>query len=252
MRLAITFSFVLVLSGQAQDYVLTTRGDTLRGNISFQLIGKLESVLIKATKRETLPATQVREVWMKGKQYIPVQFNESILFMQVMTNGYLSLLAFQPPAIMSYDGRLLQKRDGAKVEVPSLGFKKVMAKFLSDAPAVAERIQADELERKDLDEIIRQYNVFIESKSVTPVIQPTVNPVAVTPQQQSKVEVLMALKSEIEKSDLPLKQDAIDILNDWDEKLRGNKSIPSYMRKALRFSLGERNDLIAKVDELLR
>ena len=153
-----TFSFALL---SAQDFLITTKGDSIKGTINFQLIGKIEIANIKASKREIVSAINTREVFLKGKRFKPVQFNGSILFMQILTEGYLSLLAFQPPNIMTYDGRLLQKKDGQLLEVPGIGFKKSMAKFFSDCPDLANKINAGEFGSKDLTEIINQYNILI-------------------------------------------------------------------------------------------
>ena len=74
------------LYGQS-DYLITVRGDTLKGTISFQHVGVVDQVLIKRTKREILQPTGVREVLLKGVRYKPVQFSSSIKFMQVLTDG---------------------------------------------------------------------------------------------------------------------------------------------------------------------
>lgn len=230
----------------AQDYLITNKGDTLKGTIQFQLNGKIESALVKGSKRANISAVATQEVVLKGKRYKPVQFNGNVLFMEIITDGYLSLLAFQPPNIMSYDGRLLQKRDGKLLEVPNLSFKKQMANYLIDYPDLSVKIQNEELGRKDLNEIIKQYNDFISGNTEVQKVQ-----AQVASKQLSKTEILNALKSEIEKTELPLKQDALDILSDWADKIQSGKPAMPYMLKALKSAISSREDLLAKLDDLL-
>jgi hypothetical protein len=229
----------------AQDYLITTKGDTLKGSIVFQLNGKIESATVKGQKRETISAIGVREVKMKSRRFKPVQFNGSVLFMEILTEGYLSLLAFQPPNLLSYEGRLLQKRDGKILEVPTLAFKRQMVAYLSDYPKLSKMIQADELDRKDLNEIIKQYNDFILGATENQNAQ-----VKIESNQRSVLESIELLKSEIEKSDLPLKQDALDILADWAEKIKNKKTAMPYMIKSLNAALEPRNDLLEKLNAI--
>lgn len=231
----------------AQDYLVTTKGDTVKGAISFQLNGKIEQALIKGTKRETIASVATRVVVAKGKRYKPVQFNSQVLFMEILTEGYLSLLAFQPPNIMAYDGRLLQKRDGKILEVPTIGFKKQISNYLSDFPDISTQIQNGELNRTDLDEIITQYNNFITGKTET---QKEQTQTALN--QLSKSEMLKTLQADIEKSDLALKQDALDILLDWGQKIQEGKPIPTYLQKALKTSVDMRSEFILRIDELAK
>jgi hypothetical protein len=245
MRLLVLLLFISTQALLSQDYLITTKGDTLKGSIVFRLNGKIESATVKGNKRETISALGSREVMMNGKRYKPVQFNASAVFMEILTDGYLSLLAFQPPNIMAYDGRLLQKRDGKILEVQTLGFKKNVSGYLSDYPDLAAKIKDGELDARNLNEIISQYNNFISDKSGAVRAQGKMESA-----QKSKIELLNSLKTEIENSSLIQKQDALDILTDWVEKIKTEKSPMPYMMKALRTALESRQDLLDKVAEL--
>ena len=216
------------ISAQA-DYLVNTRGDTLKGQISFQLVGNLEQALVKGVKRETFSAVVVREVFLKGNRYKPVQYAGTIKFMQIISDGYLSLLAFQPQGIMNYDGRLLQKRDGSVLEVPSLGFKKQMSSFLKDHDPLAKKITDGTLDRKDLDKIISEYNQFIAGKTNAVAVQSKIEM-----KQKSKLELLNDLKTEIDITALESKADVMDMLADVEEKIKGNKPLPNYLVQALK------------------
>jgi hypothetical protein len=248
MRLLILFVLLSATAALAQDYLVTNKGDTLKGKITLQLNGKIETAVVKGEKRTSISATNTRVVSLEGKIFKPVQFNGNIQFMQVLVDGYLSLYGFQQPNIMAYNGRLLRKRDGKQLEVPSLGFKKHMSSFLSDYEALASKIQEGELGQKDLQDIIKQYNDFISGNSGTPV---PVESKAKSTQESTKLDLLKALRSEVEKSGIASRQDALDILTDWQEKMQNGKPVMPYMLKALKSALSTREDLLTKLDEML-
>jgi hypothetical protein len=247
MRLLLLLT-LLSVTAHAQDYLVTNKGDTLRGSITLQLNGKIETAVVKGEKRTSVSAINTRVVLLDGKTYKPVQFNSNVQFMQVLVDGYLSLYGFQPPNIMAYDGRLLRKRDGKQIEVPSLGFKKQMSSFLSDYETLVSKIQEGELGQKDLQDIIKQYNDFISGNSGTPM--PVESKLQST-QEITKLDLLKALRSEVEKSDIASRQDALDILTDWQEKMQNGKPVMPYMLKTLKSALSSREDLLTKLDEML-
>jgi hypothetical protein len=248
MRLILLSVLFSATAAHTQDYLVTNKGDTLRGNITLQLNGKIETAVVKGEKRMSVSAINTRIISLEGKIYKPIQFNSNIQFMQIVVDGYLSLLAFQQPNVMSYDGRLLRKRDGKQIEVPSLGFKKHMSSFLSDYEALASKIQEGELGQKDLQDIIKQYNDFISGNSGTPM---PVESKTQSTQEITKLDLLKALRSEVEKSDIASRQDALDILTDWQEKMQNGKPVMPYMLKALKSALSSREDLLTKLDEML-
>jgi preprotein translocase subunit SecE len=228
------------------DYLINTRGDTIRGQISFLQLGTIDQVQVKGAKRQSISAVQVREVYLKGKRYKPVQFAGAIKFMQILTEGYLSLLAFQPPGLMTFDGRLLQKRDGVAMEVPSLGFKKQMSNFIKEYDEMAKQITDGTLDRKDLDKIISGYNEFISGKTASVKAQSQL-----AEKQKSKLELLDELKSEIEKTEMPNKQDALDMVADVGEKINGNKPLPNYLVQLLKSKVSNQTALEGKLNLLL-
>src|SRR5688572_5850376 len=115
MRLLLLSVLLSATAVHAQNYLVTNKGDTLKGSITLQLNGKIETAVVKGEKRASISAINTRVVSLEGKIYKPVQFNNNIQFMQVLVDGYLSLYGFQQPNIMAYDGRLLRKRDGKQM-----------------------------------------------------------------------------------------------------------------------------------------
>lgn len=229
------------------DYLISTRGDTLRGQINFQWFGKIEQATVKGAKKETLPASQVRIIFRKGNTFKPVQHDGSIRFMQILSDGYLSLLGFQPDGTLNYDGRLLQKRDGSRIEVPTIGFKKQMANFLKDNEVLAKKIQDGELDRKDLDKIIADYNGSIIGQFPVPSDKPTDQPAEI-----SKAKMLNELLEEVTISNLDTKQEALDIISDIDEKIKNKKTVPPYLINALKSNLKPNQALTNKFEAFLK
>jgi hypothetical protein len=228
-----------------KDYLVTIKGDTIRGKISLLQIGKVEQVSVKGEKRETFTPMQVRELLIDDVKYKPVQFSGAIQFMQIINEGYLSLLAFKPPGTMMYDGRLLKASDGRMQEVPTIGFKKHIAKLVSDDVGLAAKIEKGELGRKDLDKIISEYNAFISGNTETSMSQSQMSG-----KQKTKLEVLAGLKDDVEKSPLSNRQELMDMLADMESKIQTEKPIPSYLLKNIRTGLESSPDLILKWTEL--
>jgi hypothetical protein len=230
-----------------KDYLVTVKGDTLTGKVMVQQNGNIEQVLIKVDRRQTFPATAVREILMRGDRYKPVQFSGAIKFMKIITDGYLSVLGFQPPGIMYYDGRLLQMRDGRLLEVPTIGFKKQMSNYLKDYTELATKIEEGDLDRKDLDQIVNEYNAFISSKTTTLQVQAKTETV-----QRSKLEMLSDIKKSVEQSSMDPKQDLIDMMLELEGKIKDNKQAPAYLLKLISDRLQILPDLSAKFDELVK
>jgi hypothetical protein len=228
------------------DYVINTKGDTIRGKISFSQYGKIDQAVVKGNQKATVPGTSIREIFLKDVRYKPVQFAGAIKFMQIKTEGYLSLLAFQPEGLMNYDGRLLQKKDGAILEVPSLGFKKQMSAFLKDHEKLEAQIKDGTLGRNDLDKIISEYNSFIIGKTTSAMTQNQL-----ITKQKSKLDLLADLKNEIGSKEMGSKQTALDMLADIEGKIKSNSDIPSYLTNGLKEILKGNSDLLDKLETLL-
>ena len=216
----------LCLSAYSQDYLVTNRGDTLRGKIKIMSYDQLDRVQIAEQKKKTtLTARQVKAVFTGGETYHPKQGDRAIRFMKLVKPGYLSLYAFREENQNFYGGRYLVKRDGAATEVPNLAFKKNMAEFLRDCPEIREKIKSGEYGRKDLDQIIDAYNAFIDNNTV-------MRKETYLSNQKSaqKIEPLERLKKTIQdQKDFDSKKDALDLIDDIIAKLKADQTIPNYL-----------------------
>lgn len=227
-RFALPLLLILPTITYSQDYLITTKGDTLTGKITLNYYDLIDRAEIRSDKKKTsLIATKVREAVVDGAIYRPQKLNERYRFMKLMKSGYLSLYGFRAQGQSTFESQFLAKLDGHSIEVPHLSFKSVMSSFLKDCPELADRIEHGEkgLGKKNLEKIVDEYNECIgQRKSHT--IEVAQDSSALTPQLKSLEE----LKKKVQDTaDLPNKQDAIDLLNDIGAKLKADQAIPNYL-----------------------
>ncbi|HMG89572.1 MAG TPA: hypothetical protein VK589_05920 [Chryseolinea sp.] len=152
----------------AQDFVVTSKGDTLMGEVKplFYGVDKKVQLSQEGKKKAVYPMFQVRSFLYKGELYQPVKGPEGYTFMKLQKPGYLSLYSYQLPNQITFDGLYLLKMDGKGTEVPNISFKKVMERFLSDCPEVSEKIDKGDLSKKELYKIIDEYNACIGANTI--------------------------------------------------------------------------------------
>src|SRR5690606_22187997 len=137
--------FVMTLAGQcasAQDYLITARGDSLVGEVRPLFYGPEKRVqLATGDDKTTYSIVEVRAFSQDGDIYHPIRGERGYVFMKLLQSGYLSLYAYQLENQTRFDGLWLQKRDGASLAVPNLGFRKYLSQFLEDCPAVSDKVR---------------------------------------------------------------------------------------------------------------
>ena len=107
--LPILIFIVMMLAYQcatAQDYVVTARRDTLRGDLKPILYGpeKKVQVVTRDNKKTILPITQTLGYFYNGETFQPVRSDKGYVFMKLLKTGYLSLYAFQMENQLTFDG----------------------------------------------------------------------------------------------------------------------------------------------------
>lgn len=236
-------------SAQAQsDYLITNRGDSIAGEIKLLFYGPEKKVLVKtANAKETYSILDTRYFFYKDEKFVPVRTPNGYSFMKIITPGYLSLYAFQMDKQSAYDGRFLVKADGESMEVPNLGFKKQLTKFLSDCGDVAERVDSGELSKKELDTIIAQYNACIEKKTakITQKISEQREAVVLT----NKWDALQTAVKEADEFDG--KANALEMITDIKNKISHNEKIPNYVMEGLKNILAAQPNLAAPLEKAL-
>jgi hypothetical protein len=233
--LVLTILFVSVagvIRSNAQDYLITTRGDSLTGQLKPLLYGPEKKVQITTDdkKREVYSMFQIRRYRHKDELFEPVKGPDGFAFMKVVKSGYLSLYHYQLPNQVNFDGSYLQRRDGKGMDVPNISFKKAMRNFLQDCEPVSDRIDKGELTKKNLDEIIDLYNRCIDSQTVRH------DKVIVAQTEQTKtIGAWDALAQTVNSAaDFDGKSNALEMIEDIKGKVARSEKIPNFLIDGLK------------------
>jgi hypothetical protein len=241
------FSFTAAV-GQTDEYIVTTKGDTLKGDVKILTYDRLDRVQLTADKNKTIySALQVKSIFEKGEYYRAVQIENAIQFMKILKDGYLSLLAFRMSNPTTYDGRYLSKRDGSGKELPNLGFKKVISAYLSDCPDLAKQISEDKFKRSEIEKIVTEYNLCIDQRTQVAKLAAEGKKISA-----DKSEVINALKAKVaDLEDFSGKRDVLDLLNDISEKVARQQTVSNYQLETLKGLLKEKDSVKEELEKVL-
>jgi hypothetical protein len=221
--------FFISGSTHAQDVVVTAKGDSLAGKAKIMVYDIIDRVqLTEGKSKKQFTAVQIQSVRVSDVWYGPVRTEYGYRLMKLIEPGFLNLYLGRAQNSMVYDVQYLVRRDGKTMEVPNLAFKKSMQEFLSDCPKVEEDIAADKLTKKDVAAIVKEFNACLQSSSPKNADHPVVA------DTDNRISALQHLKDNLSNSDIPARTDAIDILNDMQDKIRKNQTIANYQIDALR------------------
>jgi hypothetical protein len=242
--LAVIALVISAVELHAQDsYVLTLKGDTLRGPLKILSYDALDRVSINTDgKKVNLTAVQVRYLFFEETTYAPVQHEKTIRFMRVIRPGYLTLYGYRQPYQTNYDSRLLVKMNGEQLDLPNIGFKKILSEFLADCETTAAKVKAGDFERSNVEAIVDDYNVCVagQNKVVISTTKPT-----------PLIEAVAALRTKVDSSSIESKKDVLDLLNDIDGKAKNKQSIPPYLASGLKSYLADKKEFEAELNNLL-
>lgn len=248
--LLILFFLLGYTLGHAQDYIVTIKGDTLRGKVKyFNNMGVKYSVntskylqlIPKEGKKTTHQVLQTISFRMNDEIYHTIKFEQGYTFMKLLNSGYLSLYAYQQENQTTWDGRYFVKKDGGMMDVPNIGFKKRLTKFLEDCPTVVGKIESGELSRAKLAQLIEEYNTCVESKNA-PMDK---KPVA-TNSTWTDLESAVKALPEFDK-----KSDALDMIREVQNKVSKKESIPSFLINGLKDSLKDQSTVTETLNRAL-
>ncbi len=241
----ILFSFTV----KAQtNYLVTSKADTLYGEVKVLTYDELDRAQINIDKKKkTFTALQVLSLNIEGQVYKPVQYDKSILFMKLLKSGYLSLYAYRLPNQNNYDGRFFMKLDGTTLEVPNLNFKRILSKYLEDCESISYKVKEGELGRKDLDQIIDDYNLCMSNKSSV-ALSAAAPPVIISNEGTKAIDAIL---KKAEGEDFPSKKDALDLLRDIKSKVEKNETVPNYLTEGLKSYLSSVPALSDDLEKLL-
>jgi hypothetical protein len=239
--------FILMLvvyhCSHAQEYVIPLRGDTIIGSVRPAGTGAFQRVQISPNegKKKSFTVTEVREYKYKNEIYRPVRGLTGYVFMKLIQDGYLALYGFQPENQTNFDGRFLMKKDGDGLEVPNLTFKRSVTRYLSDCPAVSEKVDKGELNKRDLPTIVTEYNNCIGKNT------------SVVAVEIKKLTPLESLEQKVkDKPTFQGQTDALDMIAEMKKKVQRQEKVPNFMIEGLKSALSSQTDLTADLETALK
>jgi len=246
--LLIVFMVAYQCSHAQSDYLVTTRGDTVRGELKLLFYGPEKKVQVKTEKDKTIYSIlNTKSFYYQNEIHQPAKGPDGYVFMKLLKPGYLSLLAFQMDKATSYDGRFLLKADGNGIEVPNLGFKKQMSKFLSDCDAVSVKLDQDGYSKKDLEIIVDEYNKCITGK--TNEVQ---RAIATGRDTGTKTNSWDALAENIKQQpDFDGKATALEMTTDIKSRIQRGEKVPNFVVDGLKSTLAQQPDLKEALEKAL-
>jgi len=229
MMTTLLLTILTVTWAQAPDRVITTKNDTLIGKVKILGYDVIDRIQVNTDKtKHQFTAVQVKAVQLDNQWYGPVRTDYGYRMMKLMISGFLSLYVGRAEHSLVYDVDYVVRRDGRTMQVPNLTFKKGMAEFLDDCEEVSEKIKNNKLSKKDLTQIINEFNDCKDHPPAPADVADVVNA------NDSRLVALQALKSNIEKSNLPARTDALELLSDMTDKVRKGKTIANYQIESLK------------------
>jgi len=242
------FIYLPFLAWSQTDYVIKASGDTLKGKVKILSHDQIERVQISSAGLKTIfTGLQVRSVWTDNTVFRPLKYDNTVRFMRVIKNGYLSLYAFNVENQNTWSGLYLAKLDGTGMEVPNLSFKKSLAKYLSDCLDVSTRINKGDLNKRDLDRIVDLYNACLQTKTEAATIK-TAEPALINSENVLAVNNFI---TKVEAENFVTKKDALDLLRDIQSKVKKNEPVPNYLVEGLKSYLMEAPSLNNDLESLI-
>lgn len=228
---------------QAQDFLVTTKKDTLRGKITIGSYTTSDRAVLTAEadkKKTEYQAYTVLSVRIDTFTYIPVRTPDAFRFMRVAKGGFVSLCFSRQAPGTPYNIPFLVKSSGEAMEVSALRFKRTVARFLSECATVRQKIEEESLGRDDLEKIVDAYNrCLVQQTSV-----------AFTASEDPKLMALTAFNKTLSK-DATVPSEAIDILKDLFTKVKEGKPAPNYLTEGLREALKGHPAYAGELESLL-
>jgi hypothetical protein len=227
----------------AQDYLVTTKMDTIMGKLSISSYPTMDKVLVSQPQKKKVeyPCPYIYSIFLDSAFYQTVRVPEAYRIMRIGKTGPVSLCYARQSAGSPFDIPYLVKRTGESMQITAIRFRKSITTFLNDCPRVGDIIEKEQLGRKDLDRIIDEYNRCI--------YQQTPNSFAVT---ESKALSALSKMNQRFQKDATVPTDAVDILKDIYGKVKDGKQVPNYLLDGLRNSLSGRADYQEDLEALLK
>jgi hypothetical protein len=232
------------------DYVVTIKGDTLRGKVKYfagsgvkyaNASTKYVQLTPENGKKSTHEILQTIAFRMKDEDYHTIKFEEGYTFMKLIKPGYLSLYSYQLENQTTWDGRYFVKKDATLLDVPNIGFKKRVPRFLADCPDVVKDIESGTLGRTDLLKIVDAYNACMDLKTNATLVK-----------KSPALEAFADLEAEVKAlPEFDRKADALEMIREVKNKLVKKESLPSFLVNGLKDALKDQGSVAETLDQAL-
>lgn len=251
-QIFIILAFVLTYSTTSaqSDYVVTIKGDTLWGKLKYFTYNGVKyagnsSKHVQLTpavgKKSTHEILQTIAFRMDNEIYHTIKFDQGYTFMKLIKSGYLSLYSYQMENQTSWDGRYFVKKDGKLLDVPNIGFKKRVSRFLADCPSVVSDVESGVLGRSDILKLMDEYNACANLKDNLPLAK-----------KSPAGDAWEKLETEVKAlPDFDKKTDAIEMIREVISKLSRKETIPSFMINGLKDALKDQTSIKETLDQAI-
>jgi len=250
------FAFLLVLasfSSFAQtDQVITLKGDTLLGKVSFS-DGKsyVQTITIKKEKGKShFKVFEVKSLVINGDFYKTIKIYGKYQLGLVIKEGYLSMykiLDIEVSTSNEYATSVLIKLDGSMLIVPNIGFRKYMATFLEDCDVVVNGFVNKEYKKSEVEKIVDDYNNCMIKN--TKIINSEQAEAGIRLKKIEQIDIL--IKAINQDGGILESSTVIEMLNDLKSKIKEGTKVPSYLENALRESLKEHEKFTEQLNQIL-
>lgn len=235
------------ISSAQSDYVVTTKGDTITGKVKYLNYGVEKKVQVTNDKKTIYSILQTTGFKMNNELYHAVRYAQGYTYMKVIKNGYLSLYAYQLSDNGSWDGSMLLKRDGASIEVPNLGFKKSMKKFLSECPIVVEQIEAGEFNKSKMNDLVDAFNQCIDLNTKNLKLDQPLK------ENTDQLTSWNQLETDVKNlNDFEGTKDALEMIQEIKSKISKGEKIPNFLTEGLKESLKDQSSVQATLEKALQ
>lgn len=240
-------SILCTLTGFSQnDYVITSGQDTIRGKITILMASQYaEEITIKGSAgKQELNTGQILSFVQNGDTYQIIPYNGKSRIMKLVKAGeYVSLYIFRGESQYEFGTEFLYKKNNVGKEMPSMGFKKTLTKFLNDCPAIA-GVDEKLLKRDNLPQLVDYYNTCMAGTSkVTSQLTDSA--------KDNAMELLNSIKGKVIAQNNN-NTELLTLINDISQKLIDKQKVPSYLIDALKSQTAGIDAVKGDVERLIK
>ncbi|KYG75012.1 hypothetical protein EV198_0465 [Roseivirga ehrenbergii] len=255
--LSIFTLLLLSFSVAGQDILTKHSGETLTGDV--QLLSNSDGMPYAVVKngkdKETIKLFDISNISMEEFGLIkPMKIGEQYHFGLLVSEDYLSVYKYSNSNRMDDFGMVaLQKFGAPAFALPGImGFRKLMADYLSDCEEVSDKIEEKEFTRKDIDQIVADYNGCIALKN-------SINEQPASYYQSAAPKIAASKQSMLEDFETLLKysekvenkESATEMFSDLSSKLKKGEKVPDYLINALKGAIKNDSKLVELLNKII-